>query len=189
MNFAVVTIMIGYFPPPVGPKPPEVPGYTIPTTNDTSQYQKQYDSYTKAQTTYKVKQKKFVQDKIIPYAKNIAISYLVFSITFEVLGVIIYKFASKLVGAAYVFSVIWAILVSPFASVSFFVNTLVSSLGSQTQIDYNADSIFQAVGITSVFGVAVLTVLGIIFFPRKKKIISVQFGPTNPQTTPSSPLA
>jgi ABC-type multidrug transport system fused ATPase/permease subunit len=176
----VVTNTFGFFPAPEGPKAPEYPSssslynFGDDSTSRTSEYNARYQEYQKQQDQYQNEQKNFVQDKVVPYARNVFVVWVVLLIAFQVVGLTLTKYGSPLVGAAYAFSGVWAVIFGPIGGLLWFVNSLISSFSSRADQSFTVEPIFQGVGITTLIGVVVMTVLGILFYgqisiPRRQK--------------------
>ncbi|HEY4694636.1 MAG TPA: hypothetical protein VIH52_01580 [Candidatus Nanoarchaeia archaeon] len=172
----VVTLTFGFYQPPSGPKAPEYPDSSsslYDSSGDLSDdvYQrrlderdKQLDEYDAKQKIYEEQQKTFVKDKVVPYARNVFAFWVVMAVGFQVIGLLLSKFRSPLVGAAFSFSGVWAVILGPLGGLLWFVNSLVSSFATQAEQEFTTESIFQTIGLISLLGVALLTTLGLFFY-------------------------
>ena len=174
----VLTLTFGYFPAPNGPKAPKYPSstdYTYSSDYNTSkyensEYQKSMKQYEEARDKYEKEQKTFIQDKVVPYVQTVFVAWIILFLLFQVIGLVLAKFGSAFVGAAYSFSGLWAILFGPLSGLVWFVSGLVTSLSGQAEEEFTVRPIFQAVGVTCLVGVIVLTALGVLFFSQVRKM-------------------
>jgi len=184
----VITLTLGFFPAPAGPKTPEYPSYSSQSSSryNSDEYKEKAQQYQEEMKKYQDEQENFVKDKVIPYARNVFVSWIVLLLVFQVIGLVLSKFGSALVGAAYAFSGVWAILFGPIGGITWFVTSLISSFSGRSEETFSVDPIFQAVGITCLIGVAVLTILGVIFYGKislaKSETISDPIDPPDNQT-------
>jgi len=163
----VVTLTFGYYSAPKGPKAPEYPaGSSLSST-----YQTEYDQYQKDRKKYEDQQEGFLQEKIVPYARNVFVIWIIFLLIFQVVGIVIARFGSALVGAGFSFSGFWAVVFGPLGGLLWFVNSLVSSFGRAAEQQFNPEPILQAIGITSLIGVVVISMLGTLFYGKIKDIV------------------
>ncbi len=174
---SVLMLTLGYYRAPVGPKAPEYPTSTTTpampstTTSDTitsMDYTSPYTEYEKAKKQYDQDQKTFLQDKIVPYARNVVVFWVLMLVLFEVAGVILVKQFSEVVGAGFAFSGVWAVIFGPFGGILWFVNSMVSSFGNRANQTVSADIIFQSVGIMALLGVIAMTATGFYFFRKAR---------------------
>jgi len=181
---AVFAGTMGYFPPPEGPKAPEYPNYTdyqflsqplnllnqnqIQQTPIDTSYESEYDKalreYNEAREAYEEEQASFVEEKIVPYARNVFVSWIVLQTVFVLIGVFFIKINSELVGSGFAFSSVWTILFLPLGGIIWYANLLISSFAMQAEKTYSADPILQAVMWTSIAGVLLLTIFGSILY-------------------------
>ncbi len=202
--FSVITFTLGYFPPPEGPKAPEYPTYESPSypqllnqqqktpiqslNSNTPTYPLQYnDPYQEKLKKYNVdkklydqQQKTFVKNKIIPYIRNILVSWILIVVLFEILGLIFSKLGLDILGGAYAFSGVWSAIFGPFGGLIWFVSSLVYALSGKSNQEYSTDPILQAISLASFFGVVILTVFGLIFSGRFN-LSMPRFNPPAPQ--------
>ncbi|HVZ11578.1 MAG TPA: hypothetical protein VG965_00980 [Patescibacteria group bacterium] len=166
----VVATTIGFFPPPTGPKAPIYPTYPTGSTltygttlnsPEETKYQNDMKKYQDDQKSYQDEQKNFVKDKIVPYAKGVLSSWVLAIIIFEVVGILLVKFGSPLVGSSFAFVGFWAVLFGPLGSFFWLVGSLVSSFAGRANQDYSLDPIFKMLAIVLLLGCVVLTLLGI----------------------------
>lgn len=177
----VVSMTFGFFPAPTGPKAPTYP--TSSSYSDPS-YSQNLAQYDKQQKQYQDSQKSFLQEKIVPYARNIFVSWIILLIMFQIFGMLIGYWGSGLVGAGFSFSGVWAVIFGPLGGLLWFANSLVASLGRSAESQFNADPIYQAIGLTCLVGVIVLMVLGIFLYGRVKQFL-MPSPPVQPVTSPT----
>ena len=143
---------------------------------DTDEYEKQYEQYQQQMEKYNKEQKTFMQDEVVPYVRTVFVIWVVMFLLFQVIGVLLAKFGSAMVGAAYSFSGLWAILFGPLSGIIWLVGSvaigMVSSFGGEAEAEFTVRPIFQAVGLTSLIGVIVLTALGVLLFGRIKTMFN-----------------
>lgn len=192
----VITLTLGYFSAPKGPKAPKYPSSSSymdssSSSYDRNEYSKMYEQYKKERQKYEKEQKTFIQDKVVPYVRNVFVGWVVLFLLFQVIGLVLAKFGSALVGAAYSFSGLWAILFGPLSGLVWFVGSIVSgmvtSFGSEAESEFTVRPIFQAVGLTSLVGVIVLTALGVLLFGHIKTMFGSP-GPKEPATVIDPPI-
>lgn len=170
----ILMMTLGFYPAPVGPKAPEYPTstttsvYPSTTTASPDDYTKKYAEYDQAKKQYDQDQKTFLQDKIVPYARNVVVFWVLMLVLFEIAGVILVKRFSEVVGAGFAFSGVWAVIFGPFGGILWFVNSVVSSFGSRANQTFSADIIFQSVGIMALLGVIAMTATGFYFFRKAR---------------------
>ena len=166
---SVFTFTIGYYPPPEGPKKPDYPTYSPPpsllqslqgTTQSTYQYPD--SGYQSELERYQEDQKTFIKDEIIPYARTVLVGWVSMIVVFEIVGVLLVKIGQSLVGGAYAFTGVWAIIFGPIGSLFWFVSSLVSSFAGRANQDYSFDPIMKTLALTFIFGSVLLTLLGLV---------------------------
>jgi hypothetical protein len=163
----VVTLTFGFYSAPTGPKAPAFPSSTSLGSDFSSEaYQTQYEQYQKDRDRYEAEQKNFLKDKIVPYARNVFVIWIFILLTFQVAGMVLSKYFSGMIGAAFSFSGVWAVIFGPLGGLLWFVSSLVSSFGARAEEEFTVVPIFQAVGISGLVGVLVLTLAGIILYGR-----------------------
>lgn len=164
----LVMLTFGFYPAPTGPKMPEYPNYASDSTDsyDPTAYQRQMNEYTEAQETYKAQQSTFMQDHIVPYARNVFVIWILSLVVFQVVGLILIRSVSDIAGAAFSFSGVWAVIFGPLGGMLWFASSLAASFGARADQTYSAEPIFQAIGIISLLGSIILTVLGIILMKK-----------------------
>lgn len=178
----ILSCSFGFFPAPVGPKAPTYPSYsntsligslsgssqaTSPTQTQLS-YDQQMTQYQSDSKKYQEEQKIFIQGKIVPYAQGIFVSWILILIILGIIGILMARFLSELVGGAVVFTGVWSAILGPIGGMIWFMNSLVSSFAKQAEAEFSAQPIFQAVGISTIIGVIVLILLGTFLFPKIK---------------------
>lgn len=173
----MVSMTVGFFPAPTGPKRPEYPKYdssasrlqlqqnsfdngSLNTNQDS--YSAQMDEYENQLKIYEEEQKTFMQAKVIPYARNVFVVWLVLIIIFEAVGLLLSQAGDDLVGGGFALSGVWAVVFGPIGCLLWFVNSLVASMGTRVEQEYTLEPIWQALGITSLLGVVALLLLGLI---------------------------
>lgn len=196
---AVFSGTLGYFPPPEGPKAPEYPTYTdyplgaqapnilnqnqVQQFNDLqpieSDYEKAVREYNEERKKYEEEQASFVDEKIVPYARNIFIAWISLQTLFVLIGLFFIKINSELVGSGFAFSSVWTILFLPLGGIIWYANLIISSFALKAEETYSADPILQAVMWSSIFGVVLLTIFGnllygVIRFPKSNNQIPQQ---------------
>lgn len=180
----ILSCSFGFFPAPVGPKAPAYPSYssalpsplsslggsyqtTAPTQTQLS-YDQQMTQYQSDLKKYQEEQKIFIQGKIIPYVQGMFISWILVLVLIGVIGILMVKYISELVGGALIFTGVWAAFVGPLGGTFWFINSLVSSFAKQVEAEFSVQPIFQAVGITTIVGAIILILLGAFLFPKIK---------------------
>jgi len=183
----VVTLTFGFYSAPAGPKAPQYPSRSLLNSDadfDSDSYAKQYDSYQKDQDRYEAEQKNFLNDKIVPYARNVFVIWIVLLLGFQVAGMVLSKYLSGLVGAAFSFSGVWAVVFGPLGGLLWFVNSLVSSFAGRAEEEFTVIPIFQAVGTASLIGVVVLTILGLVLYRKTRQTNSGSVASVSTQPVP-----
>jgi len=180
MFLGMITSSFGFFPAPIGPKAPDYPSYssssiTLPnSTSGSSQTSSSYDNeitqYRLDTKKYREEQKTFTQNKVIPYARNMFVGWVIVLIIIGIIGIILAKALSELVSGAYIFTGVWAAIFGPLGGVLWFANSLISGFAGKAEASFSVEPIFQAVGFTSIVGVIILTFLGILLFPKEKNV-------------------
>lgn len=223
--FSTITFTLGYFPPPEGPKAPEyptyessqlsqplmnnsqqqkMPGQTLtpgipPSVQYTDPYQEKINKYNESKKLYDQQQKTFVKNKIIPYLRNVLVGWILAVIIFEILGLVFSKLGLDILGGGYAFSGVWSAVFGPFGGLLWFISSWVYALSGKSNQEFSTDPILQAVSLTSLFGVIVLTVFGLIFsgrfrlnmprltpspsqnpYPQEPPLVVPDSGPPNP---------
>lgn len=176
---AVVMLTFGFYPAPVGPKAPEYPTYpsmSYDSTNTTaySKQQAEYDglrkSYDEEKKQYDENQKTFLQTDIVPYARNVFMIWLLALVAFQVVGLLfVRRLGLPLVGAGYSFSGVWAVFLGPIGGFLWFASSIVSAFGQRANQQLVLDPLNQSIGIVSLLGVIVLSVLGFALLKEEKK--------------------
>ncbi len=183
----VVTLTFGFYPAPTGPKAPDYPSsrstFSTEGSFDTDSYKSEYETYQKDRDRYEAEQKNFLKDKIVPYARNVFVIWIVVLLVFQVGGMLLSKYFSGLLGAAFSFSGVWAVIFGPLGGLLWFVNSLVSSFAGRAEEEFTVVPIFQAVGISGLLGVVVLTVVGLVLYGKNSYSVST------PQPSPPTPPA
>lgn len=178
---SVIMLTFGFYPTPKGPKAPEYPSYSdLSVTYDSEAYRQRQQQYDQKQKVYQAEQKNFLQDKIVPYARNVFVFWIVMLLITAALGAAIARFVSELVGAGFAFSGVWAVLFGPLASLIWFANSLVRSFGRRAEQEFTVEPLLQAVGLTTLFSVVILAVVGVLLF-RNRGVVSR----TKPDTSPA----
>lgn len=170
----VITLTLGYFPPPQGPKAPEYPSSSrypssSGTSYDSTDYSNQQRTYNERKKQYDEDQKRFLQDKIVPYTRNIFVSWIFMLVLFEVIGIVLVRSISEVVGAAYAFSGVWAVVFGPFGGLLWFINSIVSNFGTRAEQKISTETITTSIGMSALLGVIVLTTLGIFYFKNMRE--------------------
>lgn len=179
---AGVSVSFGFFSPPTGQKAPVYPEYPSSVTNSSldlpqgsteykvasTKYSQDLENYKVAKKQYDQGQKGFVQNKIVPYARNMFIGWVFVLTLLAVVGLVLAKFASELVGAGFMFTGVWVAIVGPLGGLVWFANSLVSGLARQAEAEFSLDQLFQAIGLTTIIGVIILSIIGIVLFPKRK---------------------
>lgn len=174
----IFTTTLGFYPPPKGQKMPEYPKY--PTVNYTdpnyqSELQK-YDVEMKKYDTdlkkYQEGQKTFAKDKIIPYARNVFVGWIMVILGIELVGLVVSSAGYQLVGGGWAFSGVWAILFGPIGSLLWYANTLIASFTRQAEQEYSTDPVLQAVAISCIVAVIAMSGVGIFLEKAKRPFIA-----------------
>lgn len=181
----VVSMTFGFFPAPTGPKSPTYP--TSSSYSDPS-YSQNLTQYDKQQKQYQESQKTFLQEKIVPYARNVFVSWIILLITFQIVGMVAGYWGSGLVGAGFSFSGVWAVIFGPLGGLLWFANSLVASLGRTADNQFSLEPIYQAIGLTSLVGVIVMSVLGVFLYGRVRQLL-IPTPPSHPDTPSLAPNA
>jgi hypothetical protein len=174
----VVTLTFGFFPAPSGPKAPTYPSSSSSSDSlygssssssrsSSSSYYKELQQYETDKAKYDKEQKNFVKDKVVPYTQGVFISWIVILLIFQIAGLLIAKFWASFIGAAYSFSGVWAVIFGPLGGLIWFASSLVSSFSGRAEETFSVDPILQGVGLTCLFGVALMTAAGIFFYGRR----------------------
>src|SRR4030067_1787529 len=141
----IITLTFGFFPAPKGPEAPKYPSYsdysyttsyTSTKKYDTSKYESEQKKYREDQAKYQTEQKNFVQDKVVPYTRNVFVAWVVLVLLFQIIGLFLAKFGSDFVGAAYSFSGLWAVIFGPLSGIIWAAASLVSSFsrGAEAEV-------------------------------------------------------
>ncbi len=162
----VVTATFGFYPAPKGPKAPEYPK-TASYDYTSDSYKNQTTQYEAQRTQYDAEQKFFLQNQIVAYTRNVVVLWIFSLIVFGIVGLLLSLVKTEVVGAGYVFSGVWAVLYGPVGLMMWYVSGLVRTFGARAEQDFSTDSIFQSAAYICIFGVIVLTALGIVIFRRK----------------------
>jgi hypothetical protein len=175
--FIVVGIFsatLGYYPPPKGEKMPEYPTMGKYDYNDpdgykkaSDEYQKKSDKYSEDLEKYQEDQKSFVKKKIVPYARNVFVGWVLSIALIEIIGLVVSAAGYQLAGGGWAFAGFWTIFLGPLGSILWYVNTLISSFARQADQDFSTDPILQALAITCF--VAVLLMTGVAIFLERTK--------------------
>lgn len=159
----VITLTIGFFPPPTGPSSPQYPSFS----SEGSAYESTYKAYDKERARYGEEQQDFVGDKIVPYVRNVITAWIVTFVVFIIAGMFFARTYSEIVGAGFAFSGVFAVVFGPIGSLVWLTSSLVSAYSGRAAQEYNTDSIAQAAGITTLLGVITLTLLGIMWYGKR----------------------
>jgi hypothetical protein len=176
---AVVAGTLGFYLPPQGEKAPEYPLNNYPSYNnsDTVEYQQQRALYQQQQQayqdqlkSYQESQKTFVQDKIIPYTRNVFILWILAIVIFEITGLLLIGMSSSLVGSGFVFTGFWAVVYWPIGGIIWYVNSIVSGFAGRANQEFSSDPLLQAVSLVSIGAVVLLSIVGLILERRNKSL-------------------
>lgn len=178
---AVVVGTLAYYPAPKGPKAPVYPNYQdypspyqsqslTPTQNNPlakpaiqvqdDEYSKALKKYNDETKTYKERQLKFTNEKIVPYVRNVFVGWIAAVVAFELIGVLFIKIGSDLVGSGYAFSGMWAVIFGPIGGLVWYASAIISSFARTAEQEVSADPVLKAVTWATVIGVVVMTILG-----------------------------
>ncbi len=172
----VVSATLGFYPAPKGPKAPEYPKYdsygsSSGSYNDYYNSNSNYDSYNdklkqydEDMKDYEAEQKSFMRKKVIPYVRNVFVFWIILLAAFQVVGLFLAKMGADLVGGAFAFSGVLAVVFGPFTGLIWFANSAVSSFSGRSQETFSLDPLWQALTLTSFLGILGLTVLGLLLF-------------------------
>lgn len=152
-------------------------GQAIPQNIQTQQYneaymeqQRQYQDtlkkYEEDKKKYDEEQKNFEKDKVIPYAQKIITGWIITFVVFQVIAMFLIKIGADIVGSAYAFSAIWAFIIGPISWISWYASLLISRFAQQAELEYSYTPLYQSITWTSIVGVLVLTILGVLLFGR-----------------------
>lgn len=189
------TFTIGYYPPPEGPKAPEYPAYSPPpasflqslqgtTTMQQSPYPYPDNDYQTKLDRYKEDQKTFIKGEILPYTKNVLVGWVLTIVAFEIIGMLLVKMGQFLVGGAYAFTGVWAIIFGPIGSLFWFASSLIASFAGRANQDYSFDPIMKALALSLIFGSVFLTLLGLVILGN----LRLRLPRFSMQGPPNSPL-
>lgn len=178
---AIVTLTFGFYQAPAGPKAPAYPSITpsysmaSPSSFNDAEYQRQMEDYQKKQTQYQEDQKHFLGQKVVPYARNVFVFWIVVLFAIVALGVLLAYLGAELAGAGLAFTGVWAVLFGPLGCMVWFAQSLVRSFGGKAEEDFSVTSLLQAVGIASGLAVLVLLILGVLLFRERRSKQSPTF--------------
>lgn len=171
----VVAGTFGFYPAPKGAKMPESPAYPTYNYGDSATLAKQQAEYnTKQQKyqdelkTYQNQQKTFIQNKVVPYARNVFVGWIAAIVLFEIVGLLFIKMSSSLVGSGFAFSGFFAVVFGPIGGLLFYVSWLVSSFSRGADQQFSSDPVFQAISVASLVGVVALAAVGYILELKNK---------------------
>lgn len=173
----IVSLTLGFYPAPKGPKAPEYPTYN---SYDSSSYNRNtygsgsnygYDSYSEKmkqydqdRKDYEAEQRTFVKRKVLPYVRNVFVFWIIVLGLFQVVGLFLARMGADLVGGAFSFSGVLAVLFGPLTGLIWFANATVQSFSGRVEEQLSLDPLWQALTIVSLLGIIGLTVVGLMLF-------------------------
>lgn len=186
----VVSMTLGFYPAPKGPKAPEYPKYDSYSDSSYSRdpygsdygydsYSNKMKQYEEDKEDYEAEQRSFVRKKVIPYVRNVFVFWIIILGLFQVVGLFLARMGADLVGGAYSFSGVIAVLFGPFTGLIWFANSTIQSFSGRSEEQVILDPLWQALTVVSLLGVIGLTVVGLILFGPLRVV--------RPQPKPASP--
>lgn len=167
----VFSATMGFYPAPKGQKMPEYPVSTnttydyndpVQVQRQQAEYKAQQDKYQSDLKSYQEQQKTFIQDKVVPYARNVFVVWITAVVVFEIIGLLFIKMGASLVGAGFAFTGFFAVIFGPLGGLMWYVSYLVSSFARGADQQFSSDPLFQAIAVTSIIGAIALAVVGYI---------------------------
>ncbi len=169
---SVMFLTLGFYLVPQGPAYPVYPS-TQPSsyntdgsyTNEQNAVYAKYDSDVKK---YEDESKGFMKDRFLPYIQNVFVGWVIVLMFFEIIAIICAKFISPVVGGAYAFTGVWAVFGGPIFGMILMSVFGFSNVPTSEETASAIEAMYKMVGIASLLGSAVLTVIGLKLLPIPK---------------------